>query len=179
MIASRFPAALTDEGRQALEPVRAALLASADERAQRLHAEAAGQASAIRQAAAAQADGMRARARAEGETAAQEAVIATLNRRRRQARGLVLAAQAQLYSKLVEDVTEAVRELSAGPEWPARAERLAGLALAALGPGATVTAARDGGLMATAGSRSLDLSVPALARLAVERLGDSVVRLWS
>lgn len=171
--------ALTTAGELALAPVRAALLAQADEQARRLRTEAAEQADGIRQAAAKAAETVRAAARAEGEAAARDTATATLHRRRRQARALVLQAQQAAYASLLDEVTDAVRRMTAEPGWPARAERLAALARDRLGPDTSVHPAPDGGLSARAGSRSLDLSVPALARQAVTRLGDQVVRLWS
>ena len=171
--------ALAEAGQRALAPVRAALLARADEQAERLRAEATEQADAVRRAAATEAEAVRAAARTEGEAAARDAAAATLHRRRRQARALVLAAEQAAYAGLLEAVTDAVRARTAEPGWPARAERLAALAGERLGPDATVQPDPDGGLVARAGSRSLDLSVPALARHAVGELGDRVVRLWS
>ena len=62
---------------------------------------------------------------------------------------------------------------------PQLRDRLAARARAELGPDARITDATDGGLLAEAPGRRLDLSLDALADLAVDALGAEVNRLWA
>ena len=49
----------------------------------------------------------------------------------------------------------------------------------AAGPGATVTADQAGGVVARSGRAVVDCSLPRLAALAVDALGDQVTELWT
>lgn len=163
----------------ALEPVRAWLVASA-------RAEA-GQ---VRAAAAADGERLLARARAEAEAilteagrqgAADGAALAAAERarQRRRARGLVLKAERQAYEALQERSRAAARGLHKDPGYPALRQRLTRLALAAAGPGAVVAEQPDGGVVAEAPGVRVDCSLDRLAARAVEALGGEVARLWT
>ena len=56
---------------------------------------------------------------------------------------------------------------------------LSALAAGAAGPGATVTAHRAGGVVARSDRAVVDCSLPRLASLAVDALGDEVSQLWT
>jgi vacuolar-type H+-ATPase subunit E/Vma4 len=163
----------------ALEPVRAWLVATA-------HAEA-GQ---VRAAAADHGEHLLARARAEAEAiltearrqgAAEGAALAAAERarQRRRARGLVLEAERQAYETLGERSRAAVRALREDPGYPALRQRLTRLALAAAGPGAVVGEHPDGGVVAQAPGVRVDCSLDRLVARAVEALGGEVVGLWT
>ncbi|NIL53938.1 hypothetical protein HBK87_25785 [Streptomyces sp. 2BBP-J2] len=57
-------------------------------------------------------------------------------------------------------------------------ERLGHRARVLLGPGAEVTGHPEGGVLARAPGRRADLSLPALAERALDRLGGEVRTLW-
>ncbi len=170
---------LLPESEPALAPVRSWLVDDARREADRLVGEA-------RRAAADQLDRARqeaaqavARAGAEGEEQAAEAAERAMARARRQARGVVLAAQEQVRSQLRDAVRDAVSTLRREPTYPAVLTALATTAREVLGPQALVHEAPDGGVLAEAGSRRVDLSLGALAERALDDLEAEVARLWS
>ena len=63
-------------------------------------------------------------------------------------------------------------------DYAALRERLERLARALLGPDAEVTGHPEGGVVARAPGRRVDLSLPALADRALDRLGGEVRALW-
>ena len=56
---------------------------------------------------------------------------------------------------------------------------LSALAAGTAGPGATATVHRAGGVVARSGHAVVDCSLPRLASLAVDALGDEVRELWT
>ena len=163
----------------ALAPVRSKLQAQAEAEAQTTLDQARGQAGRIRAEARARAAGILADSRAEGEEQARAAVAARVVRRRREARDVVLSVQRDLYDELrraSRDVAQALRD---SPDYPEILRRLTERAVAAMGQAAAVQESPDGGIVAEAGSRRLDLSLPVLAEREVDRLGAEVERLWA
>lgn len=163
----------------ALAPVRTALLARARADADAARQRAHDQAVEIRSDARQRAEQLLAESRAAGAERARAAVAEQLSRRQREARAVVLAAQRALYDQLRQQCREAAYALRADPGYPALKARLTEHALSVLGPGALVRESPDGGVVATAGNRVLDLSLPALAEREIDRLGAEVVRLWA
>ena len=72
-----------------------------------------------------------------------------------------------------------VTALQAAPAYDRLRVRLAAQARQLAGPGAVVTEAPEGGVVAVAAGRRWDLSLPALAERAVDALGPEVERLWT
>ncbi len=173
-------AGLTDGAQAAaLAPVRAHLLRGAQAEADRIVAEARAQATAmVRQARrdAGEAAG-RAGARARAETAPLAA--AERGRGREQARSIVLGAQRQAHEELRAQVLAAAASLRDEPGYEQLLTRLTAMAGRAAGPGATVAADPAGGVVARSGRAVVDCSLPRLARLAVDALGDQVGELWT
>jgi len=170
---------LPEGSAEALEPVRRALLADARSRADAALAAAREQAGQQRAAARAEAAALLAAARAAGEESARTAAQASTLRARRAARGSLLAVQRELYEELRVRAREAVTVLRDDPGYPELLGRLAERARTELGPGAVVDEDPGGGVLGRCDGRSLDLSLPALAARALERLGEEVAALWA
>ncbi|WP_406047180.1 hypothetical protein [Kribbella sp. NBC_00889] len=169
---------LTSIADAALDPVRTALRAAA-------HADAA---EALRKArqrkdelladARRTAEEMLATARADGEAEATAVVNTRLAQSRRDARRSVLEAQRDLYDELQQRCRVAATALAEGPGSEELRRHLAERAVAQLGSDVTVTDCADGGVLASAGDRQLDLTLPTLAERALERSGAEVAQLW-
>jgi vacuolar-type H+-ATPase subunit E/Vma4 len=163
----------------ALEPVRAWLLAAAHAEAERLVAEAAADAEGLLAGARGEADAILADARAQGIAEGSALAAAEQARARRLARRLVLEAERRAYEELRERSRAAVRALRQDPGYPALRERLARLALAAAGPGARVSEHPDGGVVAEAPGVRVDCTLDGLAERAIVALGGEVAKLWA
>jgi hypothetical protein len=163
------------EREAALEPLRTALLARANDDAgqERVGAEAS-----RREAVAAaheQAATLLARARAEGERDAAAMQAIERARARRGAREVVLHAQRAAYEELREQARKAVRELLRDPIWQ---QQLITVLRRQLGEQAELCEQPDGGVIAQAlDGRSIDASVTALADRALADL--NLERLWT
>ncbi|MCC9197746.1 hypothetical protein QNO08_06915 [Arthrobacter sp. zg-Y820] len=162
----------------ALEPVRYALRRQAEAEAARRAGDARRQADEILSAARSEAEQIRATAAQQGSEAAHAEAVGRSARIRREARRTVLAQQEALRSDLVQQVQHQARELRSDPRYPQMLRRLTERADALLGPMASVTESYKGGVTGSAGSRHLDLSLPALAEQALERHSGEVHRLW-
>jgi len=170
---------VTDEVEQALTPVRAQLLAGAEAEGRRILAEAHAQADSILRQARRDAAEAVGRARARGEAEAAPAAAAERSRGRDQARSIVLGAQREAYQDLRAQVLAAVGGLRAEPGYQRLVSRLVTIAARAAGPGAAVTVPPDGGVVARSGGVVVDCTLPRLAGLAVDGLGDQVRELWA
>jgi hypothetical protein len=84
-----------------------------------------------------------------------------------------------LYDELRRASRDAARALRDSSDYPEILRRLTERAVAAMGPEAAMQESPDGGVVAVAGSRRLDLSLPVLAEREVDRLGSEVERLWA
>ncbi|HEX6326396.1 MAG TPA: hypothetical protein VFZ72_07480 [Jiangellaceae bacterium] len=163
----------------ALAPVQSKLHAQAEADARTTLDQARRQADRIRSDARARAAGILADSRAEGEEQARAAVAARVVRRRREARDVVLSVRRDLYDELRRASRDAARALRDSSDYPEILRRLTERAVAAMGPEAAVQESPDGGVVAVAGSRRLDLSLPVLAEREMDRLGSEVERLWA
>ncbi|HEU4947157.1 MAG TPA: hypothetical protein VFT31_08395 [Kribbella sp.] len=162
-----------------LAPVRAALLADANAHAEVVLRRASQRREEMLANARRTAADLLAGARAEGAAEASAAVAALTARSGRDARLTVLAAQRALYDELRQRCRAAAADLTEAPDYAALRDRLAAQARAELGPDAVVTDSPDGGVVGTAGSRRVDLSMPALADGALDRLAGEVAMLWT
>lgn len=161
-----------------LESVRYALRRRADTEAGRLADDALAQSEQILAAARAEAEEIRKTAEEQGREAARAEAAGRSARIRRQARRTVLAQQEALRGELVSQVRQQTQELRSDPRYPRMLRILTDRADNILGPMASVTESYRGGVTATAGSRHLDFSLPALAEQALENHAGEVHRLW-
>ena len=163
----------------ALESVRYALRRGAEADARRLADEARRQSDEILATARAEAEEIRNTAARQGRESARIEAVGRSARIRRQARRTVLAQQEALRTELIHSVMEQAQGLRSDPRYPRILHRLTARADALLGPTASVTESSLGGVTASAGSRHLDLSLPALADQALENRSGEVSRLWA
>ena len=117
----------------ALQPVRSALLARAEEDAALTRSLAAAQADVVLGRARDEADRVVSEARQEGEADAAATLRVSRARARRQARSVVLAAQRAAYEELVRRARDEARDLLGAAAAPRLADALAAQALARLG----------------------------------------------
>lgn len=169
---------LAPESDAALEPVRKALHSAADKQAADLRDDARSQASALVEAARAEAAAILSAAAKEGEAVARSEAALRSARARREAHELVLAQRSSLRLELHRRVREAAAGLESDPRYPELVTRLTEQCRDLLGPDAVVSESPEGGVVAEAGSRRLDLSLPVLAEISL----DSIPRareLWT
>jgi len=166
-------------GADPLAPVRARLLRGAREEADRIAAEARAQAAAVLRQARHDAEEAGQQAGARGR--AEAAPLAAAERRRgcERARSIVLGAQRQAHEELRDRVLAAAVGLRDEPGYGQLLARLTAMATQAAGPGASVTADPAGGVVARSARAVVDCSLPRLAALAVDALGDRTGELWT
>jgi vacuolar-type H+-ATPase subunit E/Vma4 len=170
---------MSDEVENALAPVRAYLLRGAEAEAASILAEARAQADSILGQARRGAAETVGEARARGESDAAAAAAAERSRGRDQARSIVLAARREAYLDLRARVLAAAGGLRTEPGYQGLLRRLVSMATQAAGPGAAVTVQPEGGVVARSGDIIVDCTLPRLAGLAVDELGDQVRELWT
>jgi vacuolar-type H+-ATPase subunit E/Vma4 len=170
---------MSDEVAQALAPVRDYLLRGAEAQASVILAEARAEADATMEQARSDAAETAGRARAQGEADAAPAAAAERRRGRDQARSIILGAQTEAYQDLRAQVLNAVGALRTEPGYQRLLSRLVTMATRAAGPGATVTVQPEGGAVARSRDIVVDCTLPRLAGLAVDQLGDQVRELWT
>lgn len=176
---STMPLGQETAAQAALAPVRAELLRRAREQAAGITAGARRQAAqALGEAhrdAARQLD----QARAAGQAQAAPLAAAVRTEGRRGAQEIALAAQRAAYDELRDRVAAAVASLRDGPAYAPLLARLRLDASQAAGPGAVLTEAPAGGIIARGPGTVVDCSLPRLADAAVAALGDQVAWLWT
>lgn len=170
---------LTTAADAALAPVRAALLAAARADAADVLRNAESRRSELLERARRTAEELVADARATGEAAAQASVGVRLAQSRREARSSVLSAQRELYDELRLRCRAAASALTGTAEYEGLRRQLIDKARRELGPEAVVEESPDGGIVASAGTERVDLSLPALADRALDRSGAEVAGLWT
>ena len=163
----------------ALAPVRAHLLRGARAEADRILGQARAQAAATLRQARRDAEESVRQARGQGEKAAAAAAAAERSRGREQARSIVLGTQRRAREELRARVLAAAGGLRDEPGYERLFAELTAMAARAVGPGATVTAHPAGGVVARSGRTVVDCSLPRLAGLAFDALGDEVRELWT
>jgi len=104
-----------------------------------------------------------------------------LARARADANHEILAVRAELRGRLIAEARRAAVELRRHPRYPELLDRLEALARSQLGPAAAIDRAPGpaGGLVATAGHRRVDYSLPSLAERALADLEDEVTASWN
>ncbi|HEX2498022.1 MAG TPA: hypothetical protein VHO00_04430 [Actinomycetes bacterium] len=166
-------------GADALEPVRARLLATAREDAAAAVARAEATASATVARARAEAGAIRTEARTRGQADGAALAATAQARARREGRELVLRAQRDCYQELRARCRDAVLALRAEPGYPRLLARLRELAGAAAGPHAVIAEHPNGGAVAESAHLRVDCSLITLADRALDALGSEVVDLWT
>lgn len=158
-----------------LDRLRASFLAHAAAEAEHTVAAAAAERARRLDDARDAASRLVAEGRRTGEAAAGAETARTLLEARRRTRASLLAVRRELYDELRE---RALEQASALLDDAAFLTRLEGSARAQLGPAATTDAAAAGGIVACAGGRRVDYSLPALVDRCVAALGERVEELW-
>ncbi len=161
----------------ALEPVRAALLRQAEDRAAAIVQRARDEASAMLERARQDAADLIAISAADGRAQASQVMQARLGVRRREAREQLLNSDLTSYQDLADRIRNAVLALRSDAGYPRLRARLAGIAARAAGPGATVTEPADGGAVATAPGIVVDCSLRRMADRAILALGPAIAAL--
>jgi vacuolar-type H+-ATPase subunit E/Vma4 len=163
----------------ALAPVRAYLLRQARAEADRIAEEARGAAAAILRQARSAADEAVALASAQGRTDAAPAAAAEQAQGHEQARSIVLGAQREAYEELCVRVLAAAGGMRDEPGYRRLLSRLITMATRAAGPGAATAIQPEGGVVARSHGVVVDCTLPRLAGVAVDELGDQVRELWT
>lgn len=163
----------------ALVSVRADMLRAARTDAERIVAQARVQAAAVVQDARRRADQAVELAEAHGRADGSLAAAVERSRGRELARSVVLGAQREAREELRNQVLGAVSGLRNEPGYGQLLTRLAAMAAQAAGPDATVTVQPAGGVVARSRGVVVDCTLPRLADLAVDALGDQVGELWT
>jgi len=166
-------------GADPLAPVRAYLLRGAREEADRIAAEARAHAAAVLGQARHDAEEGDRQARARGRAEAAPLAAAERRRGRERARSIVLGAQRQAHEELRAQVLAAAVGLRDEPGYEQLLARLTAMATQTAGPGARITADPAGGVVARSAQAVVDCSLPRLAALAVDALGDRTGELWT
>ena len=167
------------EPRDALAPLVTALLEAAQRDADALLDAAEREAAEAVAEATTRAGHLIDESRAKG-TADGEAVLAAERARaERQARGLVLRARGDMFAAAHTTARDAVGRLRERSDYPQVLAGLSAMAKGVLGEDAEVAEAPLGGVVATAGSRHLDLSLAALADDLADEHGDQVLGGWT
>ncbi|HSP65262.1 MAG TPA: V-type ATP synthase subunit E family protein [Candidatus Deferrimicrobium sp.] len=152
------------------DALRALLLGRAERDARTILAEADSEAARVRGEARRQATTTVEQAAREGEVVARHQADIDLRTTRRKTRARLLAAERTSEDRLLRDAVTAVLALRGDSAYPSLLDALTRLAGERLGPDATIE--RDppgrGGVLARAGTRTLDLTLASLAMHALE-----------
>jgi vacuolar-type H+-ATPase subunit E/Vma4 len=163
----------------ALTPVRERMLHGARAEADRILAEARSQADAIRRQARRSAEEAVERAGAQGREDTAPAAAAERSRGREQARSIVLGARRAAVEELRARVLAGALALRDEPGYERLLSGLTAIAVQAAGPDAAIAVQPAGGVEARSGGVVVDCTLPRLAGLAVDALGDQVRELWT
>jgi vacuolar-type H+-ATPase subunit E/Vma4 len=171
--------ALSRRSETALAPVRRSLLCAARQEAAGIRRDAAEHATALMDTARREAERIRSAAVEEGTATARSEAVLRSARVRRQAHETVLGRRSALRLHLQRQVRASAVELRTDPRYPALRARLIEQSHALLGWEAMVAESPEGGVIAEAGSRRLDLSLPVLATRTLESMSQEVRALWT
>jgi vacuolar-type H+-ATPase subunit E/Vma4 len=163
----------------ALAPVRTYLLRQARAEADSITEEARSTAAAILRQARSAADEAVALASTQGRVDAALAAAAEQARGREQARSIVLGAQREAYEELCARALAAADGMRDEPGYQRLLSRLTTMATRVAGPGAAITVQPEGGVVARSRDVVVDCTLPRLAGVAVDELGDQVRELWT
>lgn len=160
-----------------LEAVRRHQLAAAHAQAEAILRDARAQAQQIGAKAADDARELIGHAESEGDSTAELDTSRKWTAAKRRARGLILAAQREVYDDLRAAVSAAIRLDS---RYPALLEQLAASAHRELGPGAKVSinSVGTGQVTASRKHRHVEWSLDQIVQDGIERLGPGIEELW-
>ena len=164
---------------EALAPVRGRMLAAASAEAGRIVAQARIEAAALVTDAHRRAAETVARAEAQGRADSAAAAAGARSRGHEQATAIVLGARHEALEELRGEALAAITGLRSDPGYARLLLRLTAMAARAAGPDATVTVQPAGGVLARSTGVLVDVTLPRLAGLAVDALGDQVRELWT
>jgi vacuolar-type H+-ATPase subunit E/Vma4 len=164
---------------ESLGPVREYMLRRARLEADRILAEAHSQAASILRQARRSADDAVEQATASGQADSVSAAAAERSRGREQALSIVLGARREAHEELRARVLAAAAALRDEPGYERLLGRLAAMAAGAAGPDPAIAVQPAGGVEARSGGVVVDCTLPRLAALAVDALGDRVRELWT
>lgn len=159
--------------------MRQRLRRDAEDQAARLRATARAQAADIVQQAHRDAREALAGAQAVAAATAAPLTATELRAARDAARSAVLTAQRAACEGLRSRVRDGLAALTGQPGYDRLRRGITRRAAQAAGPGAEVTAAPDGGVVARGPGVVVDCSLARLADLAVAELGPAVTELWT
>lgn len=166
--------------REQLEPARRALLADADDEAERIVSEASRTAADIIGTAERECETQLDQVRRRRDRSTEAYVEQMLTTARSDAHEAVLRAREASRRRLIDAIHQSVMALPDDPRYGALLDHLEELARRQLGVDAVID--RDprpgGGIIAVSGSRRVDYTLPALADRALEGLADKIVQLW-
>lgn len=162
--------ALPQTSNAALAPLRQALRTAAERQIAEIRDAAGREAEAVLTSARDQAAQLLADAAREGGDAARSAAARRSSRIRREAQELVLARRNAVLAKLRGDLRARASALQDDPRYPELMTVLTEQCWTLLGRSARVSESPNGGVIAEAGSRRLDLSMPVLAELVLDSL---------
>jgi hypothetical protein len=177
--ASRPNSGTPERAAAALEPVRQRLRRDAEDQAARLRAAARAQAADLVQQAHRDASEALADAGAVAAATAAPLTAAELRQARDVAHSAVLTAQRAACDELRNLVRDGVAALTGQPGYDQLLRGITRRARHAAGPGAELTTAPDGGVVARGPGVVVDCSLARLADLAVAELGPGVAELWA
>lgn len=163
----------------ALAPLRATLMEAARASAAAIVADAEAQATVVVREATQQTEELRRASAASGEEAARSQSLLRSAGVRRQAHEIVLREQSALRQELQRQVGAAASALRDDPRYPELLDRLGGRCRAILGEDATISESADGGVTGHASTRSVDLSLPAIAAQTFALMTPEVSALWA
>jgi vacuolar-type H+-ATPase subunit E/Vma4 len=166
-------------GGDSLGPVRERMLRSARIEADRILAEAHSQAASILRQARRSAEEAVEQAGAQGQADSVPAAAAERSRGREQARSIALGARREAHEELLARVLAAAAGLRDEPGYERLLGRLTAMAAEAAGPDPAIAVQPAGGVEARSGGVVVDCTLPRLAALAVDALGDRVRELWT
>lgn len=162
-------------------PLRDSLLADAESRAASMRGDAAARAAAEVAAARADVEALVARECTEAQRQADLEALRRSSAHRRAAQSRVLRARREAFESLRQEALSAALRFRGEPAYQALLDRLEEDARARIGSDASVE--RDpagvGGVVARAGKRVIDATLPALVGQALEELGEEVETLWA
>ncbi len=165
--------------REALATTGEALLRRAHADADRILEQARTEAGESVARARTAADDLIARARDIGRQRGEAESAAELARALRARRAKILTAQRIAYEQLRAEATAAVLNIRNQPGYPRLRDGLCERAIALLGPTAVITETPDGGILATADHRLIDLRLTTIATRAFERVEPEIGGLWA
>lgn len=165
--------------RAALAPLIAELLRRATADAEQAMADARSAVLAASARAEAEVQVIEASARTAGAARATAALAAERARRRRADRREILAVQRAAYRQLRAEAIRAVQRSGAESDYPSLRDTLHAVAGELLGADAVITDDPDGGIVAVAAGRLVDLRLSTIAVRAFERAEPGLGELWA